>query len=557
MCILLPLLVINRSEAATPKKVLLFNSYHQGYEWTDDMVSGVRAAMAQGLLNAELHVEYMDSRRHSAEEYHENLVRFYQNKFSGLQFDAVIAGDDTGVKFLFDHRNQLFSKAPLIFCGVNEYKGTSKYVTAGNVRRFATGVLERVDVEDTASLALRLHPDTKHIYLIADGFAPSYELDLKKQYPEIDVRRIHAQRLTMAEIEQQVSQAPANSFVLLSAFSHDAAGRQFTMRETAQIISDRSPVPVYGVNRNTLGFGIVGGKLNDGYAQGYEAAKVAEVILRGTAPADIPIQDEGANPYMFDYRQLERWGISEAALPAGSTIIARPWSFYEGSKALVWGFAAFMIGQAVVISLLVASRIKRKRFERALERSEQNLARQVRDFETLLKVIPVGIGVAEDPECNVVRTNRAFAELLGLDLLENASKTRTDAEDLPFRIFRDGEEIPNNELPMQVAAREGRDVLDFELDVVRADGKVVHEFGSATPLFDEQGKVRGSIGVFVDITERKRAEEALRESEHRFRQLADSMPQIVWTARPDGYLDYYNRRWYETTGSSDRDGGDE
>ncbi len=53
---------------------------------------------------------------------------------------------------------------------------------------------------------------------------------------------------------------------------------------------------------------------------------------------------------------------------------------------------------------------------------------------------------------------------------------------------------------------------------------------------------------FRDVSERKRAEVALRESEQRFRQLADAMPQIVWTARPDGNIDYLNRRWTEFTG---------
>lgn len=54
-------------------------------------------------------------------------------------------------------------------------------------------------------------------------------------------------------------------------------------------------------------------------------------------------------------------------------------------------------------------------------------------------------------------------------------------------------------------------------------------------------------GIVRDVTERHRAEAALRESADQFHQLADAMPQIVWTARADGYVDYYNERWYEFT----------
>ena len=62
--------------------------------------------------------------------------------------------------------------------------------------------------------------------------------------------------------------------------------------------------------------------------------------------------------------------------------------------------------------------------------------------------------------------------------------------------------------------------------------------------------------LLAQVAERRRAELALGESEHRFRFLADAMPQIIWTARADGYVDYYNRRWYEFTGLPEGLGGD-
>jgi PAS domain S-box-containing protein len=79
------------------------------------------------------------------------------------------------------------------------------------------------------------------------------------------------------------------------------------------------------------------------------------------------------------------------------------------------------------------------------------------------------------------------------------------------------------------------------------DGEVAWLSGTGKCVFDESGPARFS-GISVDITQRKMAEIALKASERQFRQLADAMPQIVWTSSPDGAVDYYNDKWYELTG---------
>ena len=97
--------------------------------------------------------------------------------------------------------------------------------------------------------------------------------------------------------------------------------------------------------------------------------------------------------------------------------------------------------------------------------------------------------------------------------------------------------------------RHGERVEHFETVRRRKDGTLLDISLTISPVKNEHGTIIGASKIARDISERKRAEAALLASEARFRQLADAMPQIVWTARPDGYLDYYNERWYEFTGS--------
>jgi PAS domain S-box-containing protein len=96
--------------------------------------------------------------------------------------------------------------------------------------------------------------------------------------------------------------------------------------------------------------------------------------------------------------------------------------------------------------------------------------------------------------------------------------------------------------------KRGLRVDHFETIRRRKDGSLLDISLTISPVKDAQGTIVGASKIARDITERKRAQAALLASETRFRQLADAMPHIIWTARPDGYLDYYNERWYEFTG---------
>lgn len=149
----------------------------------------------------------------------------------------------------------------------------------------------------------------------------------------------------------------------------------------------------------------------------------------------------------------------------------------------------------------------RQRAEAQIKQLNAELQRRVEEFQALIDTASVGIAVAMDPECNHIWGNPEFAHMLGIDPQQNLSKSGPAGGELPFKVFRNGQEVSPADLPMQRACREGREVLDEELAIVRGDGKMIYELCRATPLRDEQGRVRGCIGVFLDITERKQVEE--------------------------------------------------
>ena len=94
----------------------------------------------------------------------------------------------------------------------------------------------------------------------------------------------------------------------------------------------------------------------------------------------------------------------------------------------------------------------------------------------------------------------------------------------------------------------GERIEHYETVRVAKSGRQIDVSLTISPIRDDRGVIIGASKIARDITERRRVEQALRRSEAEFRQLADAMPQIVWTARPDGFIDYYNERWYEFTG---------
>jgi signal transduction histidine kinase len=162
---------------------------------------------------------------------------------------------------------------------------------------------------------------------------------------------------------------------------------------------------------------------------------------------------------------------------------------------------------ATVNQRLGLENLERRRAEERVGELNRDLQRRLQEFQVLMEVLPIGIGVAADPECRNIWINPSMAAMLQVPLEQNISKSGDDAGKLTFKLQHNGVDVPPDQLPMQVAARTHSPVANQELEIVRKDGSVIHTLSYSAPLFDERCEVRGVINACVDITERRRAEE--------------------------------------------------
>jgi PAS domain S-box-containing protein len=193
---------------------------------------------------------------------------------------------------------------------------------------------------------------------------------------------------------------------------------------------------------------------------------------------------------------------------------------------------------------------ERKRAEEEIARLNRELQQRVQELEAVFETAPIGLSIAEDPEGRCIRGNPANEKMLGV--MHGAQLSKQPASDpgpAPYRALQDGRELAVEELPMQRAVR-GERVSGQIVDVVRADGRTVRLYSNASPLLDEQGRPRGAVGAFLDITELTDAQEALRESEERYRSLVDTAPDAIIVHR-DGWFLFANEAALRLYGADD------
>jgi PAS domain S-box-containing protein len=477
----------------------------------------------------EVYSEYLDYMRTPVDSYEQELMALLRRKYEGRKFDLIIAVLPTALGVLLKNQSEIFPDTPLVFL-VLDQRNVAGLRLGPNV----TGVWGTTDFKPNLDLALALQPKTRKVVVLAgvSEFDKYWTAEVREDFLPYEgkLEITYLIGLTIAEQQQALASLPQNTIVFLVATSQDNAGNNYSTLDALRQISPASSAPIYGFTDAQIGVGTVGGSIISFEALGAQAAGLGLRVLSGEKPQAITPY-RVPNLVMFDWRELRRWGISEQNLPAGSIVRFKQPTLWEQYKWHIGGAVSLIILQALLIIGLLLNRAKRRKAEEASKLSETRYRNVV---ETQTELI-----CRYQPDTTLTFVNDAYCRYFGKSS-EQLIGTKF-SELLP-------EHARDAALAHIASLIENPRSENYEHEVVLPNGETgwqewVNHVAKST--------IGGGIelqGIGRDITEKRQAEEELRQSETRFRHMADTSEIFIWIADANMLCTYFNRRVLDFTG---------
>jgi PAS domain S-box-containing protein len=486
------------SLGAKPRKnVLLFNSYENGYSWSDTIVQGVKQRFAQSPYTVDLQVEYMDSKRHASRSMREMLLKLYAYKFKHTRFDAIIASDNYAFEFLQEHGPTFFPGVPFVFCGINDLDPQDI-----RHRELFTGVGESIDAVDTIKLAQRLRPGTRNIVVIGNNDITSQAIRnqvakaLENFKDSLDVE--FWTEFSLDELRERVPDIPGDTIIYMIPFYKDAHGQFYSAEEVLDSLAEVSSVPIFSNWHFFLGHGIVGGRLLDGKQVGALAAEQVLTLFQGATPEEVPIVEEYLGEYSFDYTMLKRFSFDQDALPPGSVIINQPNRFYALDKQIFWLIMASIVVLLIISLLLILNIMQRRRMEDDLRTAEEK-------YHSIFENSALGI-FRTTPDGHFLDTNPAMARMLGYD---SPADLVEQVRSIPEELFAD----PKRWEDLLATERASEGIVNFENQFRRRDKTIISCNLYVRITRNPDGTIAYMEGFAEDITRRIQLERQLLQSQ--------------------------------------------
>jgi len=458
------------------------------------------------------------------------MAVYLRQKYQDEKIDLVLPLVAPRLKDILAIDPTLFSKSPKVFYDFETERAADLKVAGPH----ATGVWANLAFSETLDMALKLRPGTRTVF-VAAGSSAEDQRQLRQarsayQPYEAGISFRYLTDMTLGDLQRQLGSVPSDSIVIFLVFTTDPAGNKYAGPEAIAAVAPTSAAPIFGMSDRYLGAGVLGGSLIDFTAVGERLAHVSLQILGGE-PVDNIASQTVPSVAMFDWRQLQRWGISETALPEGSIVRFREPTFWEEYREEAFGLVGAIVVEGLLIAWLLFLRRRRQQAE------AENIELHSRVSEIVSNVPGVVWESRIDPITKLRKTTFVsdhIQKMLGYSAEEWLKQPPG------FGIER----MPEEERAQGIAEsdaviRSGQDAVS-EYRWVTRDGRVLWIENYLSPIFASDGKVVGLRGVALDVTKRKLAEEKAREAEEMDKALLAAIPDLMFLQTLDGvYLDYH------------------
>lgn len=366
VCVLFLHVLIVFAQAIEPKRVVVL--YWDNKDFPGNMrfeESFKTRLQLDRREDVEYFPEYFELSRFPEEKQILSFRDYLHSKYANRRADVVVASADGPLKFLLEHRADLFPNTPIVF--VANDPPTPEALAAG---AGATGIHYQNAYRDTLDLALRLHPETQQVFVVSGSAERDRRFERAAQQELAGYDQVEITYLTDLPLPQLIDTTrslAARSVILYARQqSLNEQGKLLDSYEVLARIAPESAAPIYGFGTVMLGSGIVGGYLQGPEMNGAKTAELVTRILGGARARDLPVEQAQRVP-MFDWRQLRRWNVSERNLPPDSVVRYREFTFWELYKWRIAGAIAFMFLQTAFIVILLWERRRRRLAKEALD----------------------------------------------------------------------------------------------------------------------------------------------------------------------------------------------
>jgi signal transduction histidine kinase len=403
------LLVSTGAALSAPKRVLLLHSFTRDFGPSNAIAKSIRMELAQRSSSPIDFSELSLVTARYADSEEEPFVEYLAALFSKRPLDLVITTGAPAADFIRKHRQNLFSTVPALFTALERRRVAPEYLTGRDA-----AVAIHNDYPRIIENILEVLPKTTNVTMIL-GSSPlerfwTEQLKVEFQPFEKRVAFTWTNDMSFEEVLKHISTLPPQSAIFFGLMSVDAAGVSHEEGEVFTRVHAVANAPIFSYIDLYFGQGVVGGPLSRVDDVGRLTASVAVGMLDGKVPNGVRLSSTEFGAPKFDWRELQRWNISESRLPQGSEIYFREPGMWERYRIQVSAGIAALLLQAGIISLLLVERRRRSTAQAEASNRRREVIRLNR--VTTANVLSSSIAHELNQPLGAILSNTEAAQLL-------------------------------------------------------------------------------------------------------------------------------------------------